>query len=84
MSLGQKIFLVATNSGNCSGGYTPGFRRNDLLAALFRYAYMTVVQRDRPWVIMSCLDHMVPFTRNSDSRVLEFDIPNRSGETIEF
>jgi hypothetical protein len=22
---------------------------------------MTVVQRDRPWVIMSCLEHMIPF-----------------------
>jgi predicted GNAT family N-acyltransferase len=39
----------------------PNFRRNDLLAALFRYTYMSVVQRDRPWVIMSCLDHMIPF-----------------------
>ncbi len=39
----------------------PDFRRNDLLAALFRYTYMNVVQRDRPWVIMSCLDHMIPF-----------------------
>jgi len=39
----------------------PGFRKNDLLAALFRYAFVAVVQRDRPWVVMSCLDHMVPF-----------------------
>ncbi len=39
----------------------PGFRRNDLLAALFRYSYINLIQSDRPWVIMSCLDHMVPF-----------------------
>ncbi len=39
----------------------PSFRRNDLLAALFRYCYLATVQNDRPWVVMSCLDHMVSF-----------------------
>jgi predicted GNAT family N-acyltransferase len=39
----------------------PNFRRNDLLAALFRYTYLNVVQQDRPWVVMSCLDRMIPF-----------------------
>jgi predicted GNAT family N-acyltransferase len=39
----------------------PDFRRNDLLAALFRYCYLNVVQRDRPWVVISCLDQMLPF-----------------------
>lgn len=39
----------------------PAFRRNDLLAALFRYSYLNVVQGDRPWVVISCLDHMVGF-----------------------
>ena len=39
----------------------PQFRRNDLLAALFRFAYLNVAYGDRPWVVISCLDHMVPF-----------------------
>jgi predicted GNAT family N-acyltransferase len=39
----------------------PDFRKNDLLAALFRYCYLNVVQSDRPWVVISCLDHMVSF-----------------------
>jgi predicted GNAT family N-acyltransferase len=39
----------------------PGFRKNDLLAALFRFAYLNVAFGDRPWVVISCLDHMVPF-----------------------
>ena len=39
----------------------PNFRRNDLLAALFRFACQNVVQPERPWVVMSCLDRMVPF-----------------------
>jgi hypothetical protein len=39
----------------------PDFRRNDLLAALFRYSYLNLVQRDRPWIVISCLDGMVPF-----------------------
>jgi predicted GNAT family N-acyltransferase len=39
----------------------PGFRRSDLLAALFRYSYLTTVQSDRPWVVMSCLDKMSSF-----------------------
>lgn len=39
----------------------PAFRKNDLLAALFRYCYLNVVQGDRPWVVISCLDHMVKF-----------------------
>lgn len=39
----------------------PAFRRNDLLAALFRYCYLNVVQSDRPWAVISCLDHMVSF-----------------------
>jgi predicted GNAT family N-acyltransferase len=39
----------------------PDFRRNDLLAALFRYSYLNLVQRDRPWIVISCLDNMVPF-----------------------
>ena len=41
----------------------PDFRRNDLLGALFRFVYLTGAQGDRPWVVMSCLDHMVPFYR---------------------
>jgi hypothetical protein len=41
----------------------PDFRRNDLLAALFRYSYLNLVQRDRPWIVISCLDNMVPFYR---------------------
>lgn len=39
----------------------PEFRRNDLLAALFRYSYLSVVQSERPWVVISCLDGMVGF-----------------------
>jgi hypothetical protein len=39
----------------------PGFRRGDLLAALFRFVYMNVAFGDRPWGVISCLDHMVPF-----------------------
>lgn len=39
----------------------PDFRRNDLLGAIFRFVYLNVAQGDRPWVVMSCLDHMVPF-----------------------
>ena len=39
----------------------PAFRRNDLLAALFRYSYMNLIQSNRPWVVISCLDHMVGF-----------------------
>jgi len=39
----------------------PDFRRNDLLAALFRYSYLNLVQRDRPWIVISCLDNMVKF-----------------------
>ena len=39
----------------------PEFRRNDVLAALFRYSYLSVVQSERPWVVISCLDGMVGF-----------------------
>lgn len=39
----------------------PTFRRNDLLAALFRYSYLSVVQSERPWVVISCLDGMLGF-----------------------
>jgi predicted GNAT family N-acyltransferase len=39
----------------------PKFRRNDLLAGLFRFAYLNVAFGDRPWVVISCLDHMVTF-----------------------
>ena len=39
----------------------PEFRRNDLLAALIRHICDNVVQSDRPWLIFSCLDKMIPF-----------------------
>ncbi len=39
----------------------PDYRRNDLLAALFRFSCQNCVQPERPWVVVSCLDHMVPF-----------------------
>lgn len=39
----------------------PDFRRNDLLAALIRHICDNVVQSDRPWLIFSCLDKMIPF-----------------------
>ena len=39
----------------------PDFRKNDLLAALFRYTYLNIADKDRPWAVISCLDHMVPF-----------------------
>ena len=40
----------------------PDFRRNDLLAALFRFACQNLFsQSDRPWLVISCLDQMVPF-----------------------
>jgi predicted GNAT family N-acyltransferase len=39
----------------------PDFRKNDLLAALFRFICHNVVQPERPWLIMSCLDRMVPY-----------------------
>lgn len=41
----------------------PDFRKNDLLSALFRFVYLTCTSADRPWVVMSCLDHMVPYYR---------------------
>ena len=39
----------------------PDFRRNDLLAALIRHICDNVIQSDRPWLIFSCLDKMIPF-----------------------
>ena len=39
----------------------PDYRRNDLLAALFRFSCQNCVQPERPWVVVSCLDHMVGF-----------------------
>ena len=39
----------------------PDFRRNNLLAALFRFICHNIIQPDRPWLVMSCLDKMVPF-----------------------
>lgn len=39
----------------------PDFRKNDLLAALFRFICHNVMQPDRPWLVISCLDNMVPF-----------------------
>jgi len=39
----------------------PDYRRNDLLAALFRFSCQNCVQPERPWVVVSCLDHMVSF-----------------------
>ncbi|MEZ5559353.1 MAG: hypothetical protein R3E86_12535 [Pseudomonadales bacterium] len=39
----------------------PRFRRNDLLMGLFRFLYLSIAQKDRPWVLISCLDQMVPF-----------------------
>jgi GNAT superfamily N-acetyltransferase len=39
----------------------PDFRRNDLLAALFRFICHNVLQPERPWLVMSCLERMIPF-----------------------
>ncbi|MEM6484010.1 MAG: hypothetical protein AAF662_03345 [Pseudomonadota bacterium] len=39
----------------------PEFRSGDLLLALVKVCTSNVVQRDRPWVVISCLDEMVPF-----------------------
>jgi len=39
----------------------PDFRRNNLLAALFRFTCHNIVQPERPWLVMSCLDRMVSF-----------------------
>ncbi|MFK7914228.1 MAG: hypothetical protein AB8B93_09960 [Pseudomonadales bacterium] len=39
----------------------PDFRKSDLLAALFRMCYVNSLQPERPWVVISCLDHMVKF-----------------------
>lgn len=39
----------------------PDYRRNDLLAALFRFTCQNCVQPERPWLVLSCLDNMVPF-----------------------
>lgn len=39
----------------------PDYRKNDLLAALFRFSCQNCIQPERPWVVVSCLDHMVPF-----------------------
>jgi hypothetical protein len=39
----------------------PDFRRNNLLAALFRFTCHNIVQPERPWLVMSCLDHMVSY-----------------------
>lgn len=39
----------------------PEFRRSDLLAALFRITYVNVIQPERPWIVISCLDQMVKF-----------------------
>jgi hypothetical protein len=39
----------------------PAFRRNNLLAALFRFTCHNIIQPERPWLVMSCLDQMVPY-----------------------
>ena len=39
----------------------PAFRKSDLLAALFRYTYLNIADKDRPWLVISCLDNMVSF-----------------------
>ena len=39
----------------------PGFRAGDLLAALFRICCVNVVNEQRPWILISCLEGMVPF-----------------------
>lgn len=39
----------------------PDFRKNDLLAALFRFICHNVTQPERPWLVISCLDNMVSF-----------------------
>lgn len=39
----------------------PRYRQNDLLAGLFRFVCYNVVQPERPWVVMSCLDNMVKY-----------------------
>ncbi len=41
----------------------PDFRRDNLLAALFRFTCHNCVQPERPYMVMSCLDRMVPFYR---------------------
>ena len=39
----------------------PDYRRSDLLSALFRMCYLNMLQPERPWVVMSCLERMIPF-----------------------
>jgi hypothetical protein len=49
----------------------PDFRRSDLLAGLFRFACMTGVDVDRPWLVGYCLDKHVNFYKRLGFSFLE-------------